>query len=468
MLFDAYAPQKFYDEYFAAAGQPRAVVEPLLQWFREQPPEAALQAQAKAQQVLEELGATFTFDGEERVLPFDILPRMIAAPVWETLTAGLKQRVMALNQFCADIYGEQKIVKDGVIPREIVESAVGFLPGCMGMKPPKGIWCHISGTDLIRDREGQWHVLEDNLRVPSGIAYVLKNRQAMQRVLPGLLAQYEIEPVETYGQVLERTLRQLGDGAIAVLTPGPDESAYSEHAMLAKQTGAALVEPEALTLVDGCLQRQTPQGLKPIDIIYRRGDTQLINRISLDGYDSGLEGIIDLCQQGRLTLANAMGTGIADDKVIYACVPDMIRYYLDESPKLPNVPTYLCWRDSDRSYVLDHLDQLVVKSASEEGGKGMLVGPNASQSERADFAERIKQDPRGYMAQPTVYLSQIPTFIDDSPAGRHTDLRPYILHQGDDIHVHPGGLTRVALTEGSLVVNSTQGGGSKDTWILGS
>jgi uncharacterized circularly permuted ATP-grasp superfamily protein len=376
-----------------------------------------------------------------------------------------------LQLFSANpIYGPQTILEAGVIPREIVESAVRYLPQCRGLKPPKGIWCHVSGIDLVRDQHGDWCVLEDNLRVPSGIAYVLKNRQAMQQVLPEMLEKFAPTPVQGYAQQLKRVLENIApamDSTFAVLTPGPGCNAYFEHALLAEQMHMPLVEPQSLTIADGYLHYRTPQGLQRLDVIYRRGDTELLSDLDLgEAYPDSLAAIIDLCQQGRLAFANALGTGIGDDKVIYAYVPDIIRFYLNEEPRLPNVPTYLCWRDRDREYVLDHLDELVIKAASEEGGAGMLVGIHATPEERAAFADKIRDYPRGYMAQPTVYLSQIPTIIGNTIAGRHTDLRPYVLHQGDEIYVQPGGLTRVALGEGELVVNSSQGGGAKDTWIL--
>lgn len=480
MQFDSYNIEGFYDEYFIAPGQPRIEVAAVFDYLQQLPQGSLSETNTAVEKVLAELGATFTWHGQTRVLPFDVIPRVISASEWSHLSAGLKQRVAALNLFCADIYGEQHILRDGKIPREIVESAARFMPECMGMKPPAGIWCHVSGIDLIRNEAGVWYVLEDNLRVPSGIAYVMKNRQAMERVVPDLLAKFAIEPLEGYSQELHSTLLKLSTGnkgastigsdspvAIAVLTPGPVESAYFEHAFLAQQMGVALVQPEDLVIEQGYLHRRTAQELVQIDILYRRYDAQLLHPLKLgNGYSSGLSAIIDLCQQGRLALANTLGTGVADDKVVYTYVPEMIRYYLNEEPKLPNVPSYLCWDDQDRAYVLDHLDELVVKSASEEGGRGMLVGPHASPEERASFAEKIRAQPREYMAQPTIALSRIPTAVGSEVEGRHVDLRPYVLHRGDDIYVHPGGLTRVALKKGSLVVNSTQGGGSKDTWIL--
>lgn len=468
VLFDNYDPGDFYDEYVTAAGKPRPELAPLLEQLKNFSLEELTQANEAAHEVLTELGATFSFHGETRTLPFDILPRVISKADWQQITAGLQQRVRALNLFCADVYGDQKMIADGKIPREVVETAERYLPHCQGLKPRHGIWCHVAGIDLIRDGDGVWHVLEDNLRVPSGIAYVVKNRQAMERAVPQLASL--VPHPENYPRLLHRSLLSLADGdspSMAVFTPGPVESAYFEHRSLAEQMGIALVEPQHLTIADGYLQRRTPEGLVPIDILYRRRNADFFEPLDFgQSSGSGLDAVLELCHQGRLTIANAFGTGVADDKVVYAYVPEMIRYYLGEEPKLPNVPTYLCWQEQDRRYVLEHLDQLVVKAASGEGGKGMLVGPQATAAERQEFAELIRHNPRAYIAQPTLALSRVPTLVPGGIEGRHVDFRPYVLHGREDIHVYPGGLTRVALKKGSLVVNSTQGGGSKDTWIL--
>jgi uncharacterized circularly permuted ATP-grasp superfamily protein len=470
VLFDTYDPEQFYDEYFAAPGHPRPDVAPTVAWLQQSSAKDLMRAKAKAEEVLSELGATFTLEGQSRVLPFDVIPRVISATEWQRLSAGLKQRVAALNLFCADVYGKQQMIADGKIPREVVESAERFLPDCMGMQPRNGVWCHVSGIDLICDRNGTWHVLEDNLRVPSGIAYLIKNRQAITQVMPPPTS-VAIEPIADYPQqlrsaLLNLTLDSRAELEIAVFTPGPIESAYFEHAFLAEQMGAALVEPQDLVITEGYLHRKTATGLQRIEILYRRRNADFFKSFNFGTQQSGLTAIVELCQQGRLTVANAFGTGVADDKVVYAYVPEMIRYYLGEEPQLPNVPSYLCWRQQDCQYVLEHLDQLVVKPASGEGGKGLLIGPHASPAKREEFAQLIKAQPRAYIAQPTISLSRIPTIVNGTLAGRHVDLRPYVLHRGDDIYVHPGGLTRVALKQGSLVVNSTQGGGSKDTWVL--
>lgn len=471
MDFNAYDPQDFYDEYFAATGELRPELAPILEWFQAIPSQNMPQIKDKMEGVLEELGATFSYGGEEdRVLPFDPVPRVITAKEWETLSAGLKQRVTALNMFCADVYSEQRIITEGVIPRDVIESAMRFRPECMGMKPPKGIWCHVSGIDLVRNSDGNWCVLEDNLRDPSGIAYVLKNRIAMKRILPKLIERFSPRPVDDYAQQLKTVMERIApstDSTMALLTPGPDNFAYFEHQLLAEQMGIVLVTPEEVTMSEGYLCYRKDEGLQRLDVVYRRGSEDLFLELDLgEHYPDKLATLIELCQAGKLVIANTIGAGLGDDKVIYAYVPDMIHFYLNEAPLLSNVPTYLCWRDDDREYVLNHLEELVVKAASAEGGDDMLIGIDSTQEERQRFAQKIREKPRGYMAQPTVYLSQIPTVVGGGIEGRHTDLRPYVLHQDDDIYVFPGGLTRVALEKGNLVVNSSQGGGAKDTWVL--
>ena len=470
MELNYYKTEEQYDEYMLSSGKPRSEVVPIVEWLQTLSPEELQQYQKIAQQTLAEKDITFGEGKQERVFPFDLIPRIIPAAEWQTLKKGLQQRVAALNLFCADIYDRQLIVEDGKIPRNIIDSAVNFIPECRGMKPPGEIWCHISGTDLVRNGEGKWYVLEDNLRVPSGVSYSLENRKVMEKLLPNLLKKMAVAPVDDYPQQLFKSLQKsapngIEEPHIIILTPGKQSSAYFEHEYLARQMGVSLAEPKDIVLKDGYLQMYTDGGLQQIDVIYRRGDKELFDSLKLEGYPSGTAAIADLCQQGKLATANALGTGVADDKVIYAYVPTMIQYYLSEEPILSNVPTYLCWQEQDRNYVLEHLDELVVKAASEEGGHGMLIGTKASSTERAEFSQKIQAQPRSYMAQPTVYLSQIPTVFGDRLEGRHTDLRPYIIHQGDEIYVHPGGLTRVAMEKGNLVVNSSQGGGSKDTWV---
>lgn len=475
MRFDSYEPGDFYDEMFTAKGQPRPEAQLLIERINSLSPGELAMRQQAAQTALIKLGATFNVYGDnqgtERVFPFDIIPRIVSASEWEWLEKGLKQRIHALNLFISDIYSEQKIIKDGVIPSELIQSSQGFLKPCIGLKPPHNIWCHITGTDLVRDRDGQWYVLEDNLRCPSGVSYVLENRRVMKSTFPQLFATLGIQPVDEYASHLLETLLNLAPPHIAepmvvVLTPGIYNSAYFEHSFLAQQMGVELVEGRDLVVMDGYVQMRTTKGLKRIDVIYRRIDDKFIDPLAFNP-DSllGIPGLMEVYIQGKVALANALGTGVSDDKVIYAYVPQMIRYYLGEDQILPNVPTYLCWEKKHLDYVLDHLDQLVVKAANEAGGYGMLVGTQSTAEERQEFAEKIKANPRNYIAQPTLALSRVPTLIEDQFEGCHVDLRPYILY-GKEIYVHPGGLTRVALKRGSLVVNSSQGGGSKDTWVL--
>ena len=475
MGFETYDPGDFYDELFVAKGQPRPEAALLIERINSLSPEQLRQQQQAAQIALFKLGVTFNVYGDnqgaERIFPFDIIPRIVSAPEWTRLEQGLKQRIIALNLFLGDIYNEQKILKDGIIPAELIYSAKGFLKPCMGLRPPGGIWCHITGTDLVRDRSGQWYVLEDNIRCPSGVSYVLENRRVMKSTFPQVFRTMEIQPVDDYASHLLDTLlnlapADLSDPTVVVLTPGIYNSAYFEHSFLAQQMGVELVEGRDLVVADGYLKMRTTKGLQQVDVVYRRIDDDFIDPLVFRS-DSliGIPGLMEVYRAGRVAIANALGTGIADDKVIYAYVPQMIRYYLNEDQILPNVPTYLCWVQQQQEYVLANLDKLVVKAANESGGYGMLVGPHASEEQCQEFAQRILANPRNYIAQPTLCLSRAPTLVNDSFEGCHVDLRPYILY-GKDIYVNPGGLTRVALKKGSLIVNSSQGGGSKDTWVL--
>lgn len=475
MKFEQYDPEHFFDEWFLEQGVPRPIVEPLIERIRALPEGELKRRQRTAHQAMLDIGATFNVygqeEGAERVMPFDVIPRVIPQQEWQRLETGLKQRIHALNLFIADVYSDQKIIRDGIVPRELIESAKGFLPPCMGIKPPAGVWCHVTGTDLVRDQKGQWYVLEDNLRCPSGISYVLENRRVMKSTFPLVFKQMEIQPVDEYpGHLLETLLNLaipgLPDPTVVVLTPGLYNSAYFEHSFLAQQMGVTLVEGRDLVVADGYVQMRTTKGLKRVDVIYRRIDDDFIDPAVFQA-DSmlGVRGLTEVYRNGRVAIANALGTGVADDKVIYAYVPQIIKYYLDEDILLPNVPTYLCWEPEQQDYVLNHLEELVVKAANESGGYGMLMGTQSTLEQRADFAERIKANPRNYIAQPTLCLSRVPTLMGDEFVGCHVDLRPYILY-GKDIYVHPGGLTRVAMKRGSLVVNSSQGGGSKDTWVL--
>ncbi len=476
MSFNEYNPEDFYDELFIAKGKARSHSVSLIEHMTSLGIKKLAQQRSTAEIALFKLGVTFNvyndLRGVEKIFPFDIIPRIIPAQEWASLEKGLKQRIQALNLFLGDIYGEQRIIKDHKIPAEIIYTASGFLKPCLKIKAPAKIWCHITGTDLVRDKDGQWYVLEDNLRSPSGISYVLENRRVMKSTFPEIFQNMAVAPVDDYpSQLLETLLNlappQLPNPTVVVLTPGIYNSAYYEHSFLAQQMGVELVEGRDLVVADGYLQMRTTKGLRRVDVVYRRIDDNFLDPLAFNP-DSllGVPGLMEVYQQGRVALANAPGTGVADDKVVYAYVPDMIRYYLGEEPILANVPTYLCWREADRKYVLNNLENLVVKAANEAGGYGMLIGINSTPEQRAEFAQKIIAQPRNYIAQPTLSLSRVPTLIDDKIEGRHVDLRPYILHRGNEIYVHPGGLTRVALKKGSLVVNSSQGGGSKDTWVL--
>ena len=476
MPLDHYNPESFYDELFLASGQPRPHAASLIEWMQQLPERELQQHHETAQLALFNLGVTFRVysdqQGVERIFPFDIIPRIIDASEWQWLETALKQRIRALNYFLNDIYGQQQIIQDGKIPIDIIESASGFLKPCMGIQPPAGVWCHITGTDLVRDKDGRWFVLEDNLRVPSGISYVLENRRVMKSTFPEIFQTMAIQPVDDYPSHLLETLLnlappQLPNPTVVVLTPGIYNSAYFEHSFLAQQMGVELVEGRDLLVEDGYLKMRTTKGLQRVDVVYRRLDDDFLDpQVFRPDSFLGVPGLMEVYRQGKVALANAPGTGVADDKVIYAYVPEMIRYYLDEEPLLANVPTYLCWREQDRQYVLEHLSELVVKAANEAGGYGMLMEPSSTQEERSQFADKIRSNPRNYIAQPVLSLSRVPTLVDGAIEGRHVDLRPYVLNRGDEIYVHPGGLTRVALRKGSLVVNSSQGGGSKDTWVL--
>ncbi|MCY4660950.1 MAG: circularly permuted type 2 ATP-grasp protein [Acidobacteria bacterium] len=475
MTFDGYDTDGLYDEMFLPDGTPRPEAHLLVERIGALPEGELIRLHQAAERALLNTGITFTVYGDdqgtERIFPFDIVPRIVPGAAWDPFERGLKQRIEALNLFLDDVYHDQRIVRDGVVPRSVIESSQGFRPQCVGLDPPGGVWCHITGTDLVRHRDGTVYVLEDNLRCPSGVSYVLENRAVMQETFPAVFEGLRVRPVNDYPSRLLTMLEEVAPQAaarpsVAVLTPGVYNSAYFEHSFLAQQMGVELVEGRDLTVANDRLQMRTTRGLQPIDVLYRRIDDDFLDPTCFRS-DSllGVPGIMELYQRGRVALVNAPGTGVADDKVVYAYVPDMIRYYLDQDAVLPNVPTWLCWRDADRRYVLDHLPELVVKSANEAGGYGMLVGPESTEAQRSEFAARIEAAPRNYIAQPTLSLSRVPTRVDRRFEGRHVDLRPYILY-GREIYVLPGGLTRVALRKGTLVVNSSQGGGSKDTWVL--
>ena len=475
-MFTDYKPTVGFDEYFCGeTARPRADLAPLLASLGQMGLPELNRSHASASQLLRRLGATFRLNdsglkGSERILPFDPLPRLIGRSDWITLERGLLQRLEAIDCFLADIYGPQQILNDGVIPREDVESSSGWRPQMQGISLPLNRWCHISGLDLIRDGHGTWRVLEDNLRCPSGVAYFLENRRVMKRLFSGLFEGRAVQPIDDYPSHLLRTLQDLAPWSdtprVAILTPGVFNSAYFEHSYLAQEMGIHLVEGRDLVCEGGRVWMRSTNGLEPVDVIYRRIDDDFLDP-TVFRKDSmlGVPGLIDVLRQGRVAIANAPGTGIADDKLIYAHVPAMIRYYLDEEPIIENVPTYLCARPDDQRYVLEHLEQLVVKSVAEAGGYGMLIGPQASRSELADFDTKIRANPRNFIAQPTLQLSTVPSLSDGELYPCHVDLRPYVL-RGASSWVSPGGLTRVALKRGSLVVNSSQGGGCKDTWIV--
>ncbi len=476
MLLSDYDTQGFYDEMFDPSGQARQEAKLLLDTISNLEDGQLQRFQRAAERRLVQLGITFNVYGDaggtERIFPFDLIPRIVRAEEWERIERGLKQRIRALNQFIDDIYHDQKIIKDKVIPEEVIRSAVFYRPQCVGLNPPRGVWCHITGTDLVRHGDGQIYVLEDNLRVPSGVSYVLENRDLMKRTFPQVFEGLRVRPVDDYTSTLLETLEAMAPQGstnkpvVVLLTPGIYNSAYFEHSFLAQKMGIPLVEGRDLVVENEVVWMLTTKGRFKVDVIYRRIDDDFLDPLEFRP-DSllGVPGLVQAFRAGKVALANAPGNGVADDKVVYAYVHDMIRYYQGEDPILPNVPTYLCWRDADRQHVLSNLDKLVVKAANEAGGYGMLIGPHATAAQREEFSAKIQAHPRNYIAQPTLALSRVPTLIGDKLEGRHVDLRPYILY-GEEIRILPGGLTRVALRKNSLVVNSSQGGGSKDTWVL--
>jgi uncharacterized circularly permuted ATP-grasp superfamily protein len=473
--FANYQLDAAWDEMFSDQGQPRPEYKALFGRLLDLEDDELRERQQMSDIAFLNQGITFTVygstDGTERIFPYDLLPRIISSADWEILEQGLKQRITALNLFLRDIYHEGKILGDGVIPRELVYSCRHYRREMRGLKVRRDIYISVVGTDLVRLNDGRFAVLEDNLRVPSGVSYMLANRQVMKRVFPGLFGSYDVRPIDHYGQALLSTLRALApmsrtDPTIALLTPGVFNSAYYEHTFLARQMGIELVEGRDLLVHNNIVYMRTTRGLRRVDVIYRRVDDDFLDPLAFRP-DSilGVPGLFNAYRAGNVALANAIGTGIADDKALYAYVPAIIRYYLDEDPILQNVETFLLSDAAQRSHVLANLDKLVVKAVGESGGYGMLIGPHSTSGEREEFRERIIADPRNYIAQPTLALSRAPCFIDGQVEPRHVDLRPYILN-GDGITIVPGGLTRVALKRGSLVVNSSQGGGSKDTWVL--
>ncbi|MFT2110148.1 circularly permuted type 2 ATP-grasp protein [Marinomonas sp. 2405UD68-3] len=472
-----YDSNNFFDELITEEKSPRVPSEKLVNYLSSLDVEELEKRRLMAEATIQEMGVSFTVYTEEgnidRAWPFDIIPRTISAAEWKIAEAGLKQRLKALNLFINDLYHDQNVIKDGIIPEYIIKDSKNFRPECVGISPPFGVWAHVCGTDLVRAGDGKFYVLEDNLRVPSGVSYMLENRAITKRVLPELFENDNILPVDDYTSKLFDMLaalspRDIEVPEIVVLTPGIFNSAYFEHAFLAQQMGAELVEGSDLFVGDDdCVYMKAIAGPERVDVIYRRIDDLFIDPEAFDPNSVlGVPGLMRAWQKGNVALANAPGAGVADDKVVYAYVPEIIKYYLDEEPILANVETFLCEDPEQQEYVLANLDKLVVKPANESGGYGMLVGPHSTKKEQALFADLIKSNPRNYIAQPTLKLSTSPTLIGKGQIEpRHLDLRPFIL-QSKDTYVTTGGLTRVAMRKGSLVVNSSQGGGSKDTWIV--
>jgi len=483
MMFATALPEPFahyqldsaYDEMFCADGTPRGHYHALYERLRQLPPEELHRREQAAELSFLNQGITFTVygrdEGTERIIPHDLLPRIIKGDDWATVERGLAQRITALNLFLKDVYHDGRILSDGIVPRHLVYTCRHFRHQMRGVPVPHDRYISVVGTDLVRLPNGQFAVLEDNLRVPSGVSYMLANRQVLRHVFPNLFSNYGVRPIDHYGQALLQTLRSLGPShrptpTIVLLTPGVFNSAYYEHTFLARQMGIDLVEGPDLLVHNSIVYMRTTAGLRRVDVIYRRVDDDFLDPLAFRS-DSilGVPGLFNAYRAGNVALANAIGTGIADDKAVYAYVPQIIRYYLNEEPILPNVETYLLSNKGQRQYVLENLDKLVVKAVGESGGYGMLIGPHSTAEQRAEFRDRIVAEPRNYIAQPTLALSRAPCFIDGQIEARHVDLRPYILY-GNEVTLVPGGLTRVALQRGSLVVNSSQGGGSKDTWVV--
>jgi uncharacterized circularly permuted ATP-grasp superfamily protein len=466
----------FFNEMFDEGGaKTRAHYQGFDRWLSEQPADIVARKRVEADLMFRRVGITFAVYGSEagteRLIPFDIIPRIIPAAEWETLKQGLRQRVQALNLFIHDIYHEQNIVRAGVMPAEQVFRNAQYRPEMQGITVPSDIYAHIAGIDIVRAGAGEFYVLEDNLRVPSGVSYMLEDRKMMMRLFPELFARHKVAPVAHYPDLLLDMLRSVApqgvdDPTVVLMTPGMYNSAYFEHAFLAQQMGIELVEGQDLFVDDGYVFMRTTRGPKRVDVIYRRIDDDFLDPLVFRADSSlGVPGLLSVYSAGRVALSNAIGTGVADDKSIYPFVPDMIRFYLSEEPILNNVPTWQCRKKEELQYTLDHLDQLVVKEVHGAGGYGMLVGPASTRAEIEDFRQRLIAKPEGYIAQPTLALSVCPTYVESGIAPRHIDLRPFVL-SGKTVTMVPGGLTRVALKEGSLVVNSSQGGGTKDTWVL--
>ena len=472
----AYDLGGFWDEMFDADGRVREHYAPLARRLATLSAQDVTRRQLAAELSFQARGITFAVNqdpsGIEKIIPFDLIPRIITAEEWQRIERGLERRVRALNLFLHDVYHEQKILRSGLIPPELILGARGYRRGFRGVEVPRGVYTHIVGSDLVRDASGEFYVLEDNLRTPSGVSYVVENRRVLKRVWPQLFTDHDVRPVEGYPQDLLDVLRAVAqpiahEPTIVLLTPGVHNSAFFEHAFLAKAMGIEMVEGSDLFVDDATVYMRTTSGRQRVDVIYRRIDDDFLDPLALRP-DSllGVPGLLATYRMGRVSVANAVGTGVADDKAVYAYVPTIIKYYLGEDEILPNVKTYVAADPVERAYILEHIGELVVKSVNESGGYGMLIGPHAPASDREEYRRRIEADPRGYIAQPTLALSRHPSWQHDRLDGRHVDLRPFILFSGDEVTITPGGLTRVALRRGSLVVNSSQGGGAKDTWVL--
>ncbi len=466
-----------FDEMWGSDGDLRAPYRQFHNWFDEEDPKRLRAKNREAEELFRLTGITFNVYGraeaEERLIPFDIIPRIISGSEWQRLTRGIEQRVRAINAFLYDIYHKQEIVKAGRIPQEMISRNEAFLPHMIGVKPPGGVYTHIVGIDLVRTGPGEFFVLEDNARTPSGVSYMLENRETMLQMFPELFSQNRVQPVQNYPVSLLRSLSAAAPAAadgkptVAVLTPGIYNSAYFEHAFLADQMGVELVESHDLRVVDGRVAMRTTRGYKPIDVLYRRVDDDFLDPLNFNPESQlGVAGIMDVYRAGGITIANAPGTGIADDKAIYSYMPEIVEFYTGERPLLQNVPTWRCSEPDALAYVLDHLSELVVKEVHGSGGYGMLIGPTSSKKELSLFRKKLEARPGNYIAQPTLSLSTVPIFSKAGLSPRHVDLRPFVLVSPESVNVTPGGLTRVALKQGSLVVNSSQGGGTKDTWVL--
>ena len=478
MEVNSYRPvDHCFDEMMRTQTAPRAAYQKVREWLAAADPASLDLRRREAEILFMRIGVTFAVYGEggdpERIIPFDIIPRVINGREWDLIARGLEQRVRALNHFLVDVYSKREILRAGVIDTDLVLRNPAFLPEMNGFTPAGGVFTHVAGIDMVRVGEDEFYVLEDNARTPSGVSYMLEDREIMMRLFPDLMAAHKVAPVEHYPTELLTTLKSVApssggaDPTVVVLTPGMYNSAYYEHTYLADRMGVELVEGQDLFVDENRVYMRTTRGPQQVDVIYRRIDDDFLDPLTFNPNSTlGVAGLIGAVRAGHVTLANAPGAGVCDDKSVYIHVPEMIEFYLGEKPILKNVPTYRCGREADRAYVLDHLDELVVKEVRGSGGYGMLVGPHATKAEKAAFAERIKADPDEYIAQPTLALSTSPTFVDQGIAPRHIDLRPFVLMGAKGVSIVPGGLTRVALREGSLVVNSSQGGGTKDTWVL--